>query len=355
MIAERIEIFIQRILERDRASHMTGVDVYELCGLLSLEVICRFSFNYDFIQDPEASYTLLRALDGSGLALILNTIFPVLRTGLGAKLPGAVGHAYRSFAVWERMTGDMLASLQNQQLDAVALKNFAAAPLLLESNKHLGRPYTFAEATEEAMGIAIAGSGVTEHTMIFFMYALSRPGSRHVQERLRKEIMSTGTTFAEVSVLPYLTAVMKEVYRVYPAIMSTLPRVLAQPLEIKSRGVVVPPGTVVGMQNYVHHRDPQLFPCPDQFIPERWLEDEHPFGKTDLRAMESAVTPYSLGPRGCIGQTLAKVQLYLAFSQLLRHVDFTLHSCMKDDDLKMLDLWAVSPKARRLVLDIQAV
>ncbi|KAF4415182.1 sterigmatocystin biosynthesis monooxygenase STCB [Fusarium acutatum] len=354
LIAERVETFIQRILERARASHTGTVEVYELCGLLSLEVICRLSFNYDFTQDPEASHTLLKALEGSALAMILNTIFPFLRAAsFGTKLPGVVGHAYQSFKIWEKMTGDMLASLRDQEIDAAAMKSFAAAPLLLQTNKEMGRTYTFAEATEEAMGIAVAGSGVTEHTMIYFMYALSRPENRHVQDRLRKEVLSTGTSFAEVSVLPYLTAVMKEIYRLYPAIMSTLPRILASPLDIKSQNVVLPPGTVVGMQNYVHHRDPQLFPSPDRLIPERWLEDEKSSYKSDLKAMDSAVTPFSLGSRNCVGQTLAKVQLYLAFSQLLRRVDFSLNNCMKDDDMAMLDLWAVSPKAKKLVLDIK--
>jgi cytochrome P450 len=48
------------------------------------------------------------------------------------------------------------------------------------------------------------------------------------------------------------------------------------------------------MQNYVHHRDPTLFPEPDEFIPDRWLKDS--------KDMDSAITPFSVGAYNSIGQ-----------------------------------------------------
>jgi len=360
MIVDRVEAFIDRTLEKALASRTGTVDVFHLCGLLSLEVICRLSFNCEFAKDSNTSHRLLNALEGSVLAMILNPIFPFLRTAsYRTKLPGPVGHAYRCFLEGERITREMLQGLQSQQIDATEkLRRFVAAPLLDEPNKHLGRTYKFDEATEEAMGLAVAGSGVTEHTMIYFLYALARPEGRHIQERLRKELSESGaTSFTEISTLPYLTAVMKEVYRVYPVIMSTLPRILSAPLAIKGENNItsLPPGTVVGMQNYVHHRDPELFPQPDAFVPERWLENGESNLTTDLKDMNAALTPFSLGSRNCLGQTLAKVELYLAFTHIMRGLDFRLSESMTEGDMRMMDFWAVFPKSAKLVLDVKSV
>jgi cytochrome P450 len=360
MFVDRVEAFIERVLEKAATSRSTTtVDVFSLCGLLSLECICRLSFNKEFAKDDQLSHELLDALEGSVLAMgILNPIFPFLRTAsFRTKLPGPIGHSYRCFQTWEKITRTLLEDLRQQSLDKLEKsRRFIAAPLLFDVNKQLGRRYTFTEATEEAMGLAVAGSGVTEHTIIYFLYALARPEGRRIQETLRQELTGSGAqSFAEVSNLPYLTACMKETFRVFPVIISTLPRILNSPMSLKDQNIILPPGTKVGMQNYVHHRDPELFPQPEDFVPERWLEHGKSELTTDLKDMNSALTTFSVGTRSCVGQTLAKVELYLALSQIVRRLDFSLHDSMTEDDMTMLDFWAVFPKGAKLVLDVKAL
>ncbi|KAH6983990.1 cytochrome P450 [Ilyonectria destructans] len=141
--------------------------------------------------------------------------------------------------------------------------------------------------------------------------------------------------------LSYLTAVIKETYRRFPAITSTLPRILGQPLEVIDTGMTLPPGTVVGMQNWVHHRD------------SRWIEGHEMSKGVNLQDANATLTPYSGGSRNCLGQTLAKTELYLAAPRIVRRLDFSLSNQMKEDDMHMRDLWAVQPKGRRLFLDIK--
>lgn len=358
MFVDRVKAFIDRTLQQARLSRTGTADVFHLCGLLSLECICRLSFNCEFTKDDKTSHELLKALEGSVLAMgILNPIFPFLRNAsFRTNLPGPIGDSYRCFQTWENITRQMLQDLKAQQINvAEKSRRFIAAPLLVDVNKQLGRPYTFDEATEEAMGLAVAGSGVTEHTLIYALYALGRPAGQPILEKLRRELKHSGSSFSEVSTLPYLTAVLKEVYRVFPVILGTLPRVLANPLTLKDHNVTLAPGTVVGMQNYVHHRDPELFPQPDDFVPERWLEDGECKLTTDLKDMNTALTPFSTGWRNCLGQTLAKVELYLCLSQIVRRLDFRLHESMTEDDMKMQDFFAVFPKGGRLLLDVKSV
>jgi hypothetical protein len=47
--------------------------------------------------------------------------------------------------------------------------------------------------------------------------------------------------------------------------------------------------------------------------------------------------------------------LYLALSQIVRRLDFSLHDSMTEDDMTMLDFWAVFPKGAKLVLDVKAL
>ncbi|KAK7228051.1 hypothetical protein V2G26_000221 [Clonostachys chloroleuca] len=356
VITERTDLLIDRLLKSASKSPTQTADAYDLFGAWGIEIITKIMVNADLPDDPSQMIHMLEALEGSPPTFFANILVPWLQTfRLRTKIPGPLGHAYRAFDEWESLTAGMLDGFQRQDHGSADAKSFGVGPLLDARNKKLDRRYTFREALEEAMGVVLAGSGVSAHTLMYLVYALSLPQGRRVQERLREELREAGDSLAELTALPYLSAVIKETYRVYPAIMSTLPRILGQPLEILDTNITLPPGTIVGMQNYLHHRDPVLFPQPDDFIPERWLEGHEMSRNINLDDANAALTPYSVGSRNCMGQSLAKTELYLAVPRLVRRLDFSLSSKMGKDDMHMRDAWAVQPKGRRLFLDVKPV
>ncbi|EGU72830.1 hypothetical protein FOXB_16662 [Fusarium oxysporum f. sp. conglutinans Fo5176] len=353
-ILERTDVLIDRLLKLATDSPTQTADAYEMFGAWGIEIICKVLTDTKIPDDPSETIHTLKALESSPPTFFANILMPLLQTfKLRTSIPGPLGHAYRAFAEWERRTASMLKTFQNQSRDPDEKRQFGAASLLDADNKHLGRKFQFREALEEAMGILLAGSGVSGHTFLYLTYALARPEGRRIQGRLRKELEGAGDSLSELTALPYLSAVIKETYRVFPAIMSTLPRILGQSLEVVDTDIILPPGTVVGMQNYVHHRDPVLFPKPDMFIPERWLEGHELNQDINLHDANAALTPYSVGSRNCMGQTLAKTELYLSVPRFVKRLDFSLSSKMKEDDMHMRDLWAVLPKGRRLFLDLK--
>jgi cytochrome P450 len=225
---------------------------------------------------------------------------------------------------------------------------FLADPFFHRKDEYLGRKLTEDEAVEEAMGLAFAGSGTTATTILYILYHLSRPDNRTMQLRLREELLSSGTKVADLAELKYLNAVIKETMRLNPSLIGTLPRILTTAVETDQgkNKLVFPPGTLISMQNYVHHRDPNVYPEPHTFNPDRWI------GVSQSTAVEKAFTPYSLGPRNCIGQNLANLEIRLAVSHLFRQLDFRLNAEMKEGDMEMEDRFAALTRGGRLVLDV---
>ena len=351
LIAGKANILIRRMTSAavSSASGRTA-DVFTLCGLFSLEVICKCAFNRDFGESPEGgSLDMLTAMDRSAQLLPIIILMPFLKSwGIGRHLPGSVGTLFRGFDTWVSSTRSLVKNFQQHENALDKTQRFMATPLLTNRDDFLGRQLHPVEVIEESMGIAFAGSGTTSTTLVYILYAMARPESEHRQLKLHEEVKMAGDSLQEVKDLPYLNAVIKETMRLYPTIISTLPRILDSQLAVGRTNFVLPAGTQVGMQNYVHHRDPTLFPEPDKFIPERWLGDS-------VGDMNNALTPFSVGSRNCIGQNLAKAELYLAVSKIFRQLRISLNPTMTDWDMVMEDRFNIAPKGRRLVLDIDVL
>jgi cytochrome P450 len=244
------------------------------------------------------------------------------------------------------MTRTLVEQFQQNEAAMDVRQRFMTTPMIVNDDSYLGRKMNQEELVDDMMAVAFAGSGTTSTTLTYMMYSLSRDPKR--QDRLRKELQSCKDTLNDLKDLPFLNAVIKETMRVYPTIISTLPRVLDEPLTVEK--YVVPTGTFVGMQNYVHHRDANLYPHPDEWWPERWLKDD-----ANVRDMNAALTPFSLGPYNCIGQNLARAELYLAASKVFRKLRLTLNSDMTDWDMEMEDRFNIAPKGRRCWVDIEVL
>jgi cytochrome P450 len=325
------------------------VNVQPLCGLFSLEVICQVAFNQDIdAESPTTGVTYLRAMGQASLIQPISNTLPILaKTRLSESLPGIIGQAYAQRRIWEDTTRELYRAFV-KSAPVVPSGRFLAYPFIDKEDEYLGRKLTEDEAIEEAMGLAFAGSGTTATTILYILYHLSRPENRAMQLRLREELRSRGTKNSDIIDLKYLGAVIKEAMRLNPSLIGTLPRVLTTAIEAgggKSK-LVFPPGTLISMQNYVHHRDPSVYAEPHTFSPDRWL------GVAQSSAVEKAFTPYSLGPRNCIGQNLANLEIRLAVSHLFRHLDYRLNSEMKESEMDMEDRFAALNRGGRLLLDV---
>ena len=79
--------------------------------------------------------------------------------------------------------------------------------------------------------------------------------------------------------------------------------------------------------------DEQMYPDPFAFKPERWLDSEGNFIRTDLNPYFVA---FGKGPRMCQGVDFAMAELYFAFAAMIRRFEFELYDTLYDRDVKIV-------------------
>ena len=139
-----------------------------------------------------------------------------------------------------------------------------------------------------------AGIDTTGDALCFLMWEISQPRTFHVQQRLQEELRNNPET--PFDKLTYLDAVVSEGLRCFPAIPMSLPRYVPEGGRTID-GYFLPANTIVSCQAYSTHRiNEMVFPQPEVFNPDRWLE---PKGELDRKRLFFA---FASGGRGCIGK-----------------------------------------------------
>ncbi|XP_064613116.1 cytochrome P450 3A8-like [Liolophura sinensis] len=157
----------------------------------------------------------------------------------------------------------------------------------------------------------LAGYKTTSSLMSFLSYNLAVYSE--CQEKLIQEIDDTlkgeTPTYATVMNMPYLDMCVQETQRLYPAITG-LHRVAKSSTIIN--GHYIPKGMTVKLLGYILQRDPQYWPDPETFNPERFTPEEK------AKRNPYVYFPFGLGPRNCVGMRLALLETKLSIVSILQ-------------------------------------
>ncbi len=167
--------------------------------------------------------------------------------------------------------------------------------LLLQATDADGEPLTDAELRDELMTLLVAGHETTATALAWVLERITRDAPR--LERLVSEIDAGGHE--------YLDAVVAETLRLRPVLPVVVRRVKA-PITIG--GVELPEGATVAPGISLVHRRPEIYPDPDAFRPERFLET--PPGTYTF-------IPFGGGVRRCIGAAFAQYEMRIVLRELL--------------------------------------
>ncbi|KAK3942996.1 putative sterigmatocystin biosynthesis P450 monooxygenase [Diplogelasinospora grovesii] len=197
--------------------------------------------------------------------------------------------------------------------------------LLNRLNDSLGKGLDETDIAAECLDHMVAGIDTTGDALCFLMWELSQPRSLPYQKRLQEEaLVNQGVGFDK---LDFLDAVVMEGLRCWPAIPMSLPRHVPRGGRVID-GYGLPEGTVVSCQAYsVHRINTGVFPRPDEFRPERWLEEK---GDAERKRLMFA---FASGGRGCIGKHLALAEM----KTLLREV-YTRFTTLPDETMTVEDM-----------------
>ncbi|KAI0835728.1 cytochrome P450, partial [Hypoxylon sp. FL0890] len=183
-----------------------------------------------------------------------------------------------------------------------------------------GPPLTHQAVEDETYSFAFAGTHTTSHTMSMGTYYLLRHPEK--LEKLRKELEPVPRNadglleYRQVRDLPYLKAVIKESLRLSSPVPGIIPRLVPQG-GITWAGHYLPEGTSVSTAIHTIHDNPDLFPNPDEFMPERWLENDD---------LDHWLVVFGKGSRACIGLNIAWMESYLTFANFFTQFNMSLYA-----------------------------
>jgi cytochrome P450 family 110 len=162
------------------------------------------------------------------------------------------------------------------------------------------------EVRDNLVTLLLAGYETTAMSAAWALYSLTREPD--VSARLIAELDGAAPSVAGIDALPYLDAVCEETLRLHPVVVQVT-RTLTRPLTVG--GHTLPAGVSVSPSASLVHRRADVYPEPDRFRPERFLERRFtPFENF----------PFGGGPTRCPGATFGKTEMKLILAHLLRAV-----------------------------------
>ena len=168
--------------------------------------------------------------------------------------------------------------------------------LLVAARHEDGSPMSDQEMRDELLTLLVAGHETTATSLAWAVERLARHPEKLA--RLRNEVSAGGDE--------YLTATIQETLRLRPVI-SIVVRRLTEAVEIG--GYELPAGVSVTPSIYLVHRNPRIYPEPDRFLPERFLDN--PPGTYSW-------IPFGGGVRRCLGASFAQFEMAVVLKELVR-------------------------------------
>lgn len=204
-----------------------------------------------------------------------------------------------------------------RQKNKIERKDFLDLLMKMKSN---GRPLTLNEMTAQSFLFWIAGFETSSSTATFCLYFLSI--HQDVQDKLRTEIQTTLSkydnqiTYEGIMEMKYLQMVIDEALRLYGPVFNLMRRA-EKDYKVPNTNLVIPKGARISIPIHAIHTDPEYYPEPDKFIPERFSDEN----KKKRHPM--AHLPFGDGPRNCIGLRFGLMQTKISLIQLLKNFKFS--------------------------------
>lgn len=172
----------------------------------------------------------------------------------------------------------------------------------------------------------VAGFETTAATMAYCLLELAV--NLEIQDKMRQEILDAiaenngKLTYDTIKNLPYMDKVISETLRKYPVAIA-LSRQCSKTYKLPDSDCIIEKGTNVLIPIYAIHHDQKYYPEPNRFDPERFSEENR------KARPDGTYIPFGDGPRICIGQRFALMEMKTNFCRILPRFEFRMSNKMK--------------------------
>src|SRR5262245_53251537 len=286
----------QAMLTRWRAK-TEPFDVSTEMMALTLDIISRTMFSTDVSSDVAAVRRLMEIVVG-----LRPSVLDLL--GLPDWLPRhRPADSRRAIAAFEALVARFLAERRSDGVDRGDLLSM----LLAARDPETGEGMSDQQLRNEILTIFLAGHETTANALSWTWYLLAQnpDAEARLHEEIDRVLGGRMPTVADLAGLKWTRMVLDEAMRLYPPAHAIARTAIG---EDRIGGVRIPPRASISISIYMTHRNPNLWPEPERFDPERFapaaVAQRHRF----------AYLPFGGGPRICIGNgfAIAEAQVILA-------------------------------------------
>lgn len=316
----------------DRVKEGDSFEIKDVMLRLNSDIIgsCAFGIDISSLKDPNVpfrQYTkkIFNFQFKDNIKLMFSTSWPNLARKLG-------------IATLDKESADFYLNLIKdtvayREKENIYRKDFMHLLIQLKNKGRLSDDESLIATDEEKQGMTLnelaaqafvfflAGFETSSSVISYTLYELSL--HPEIQEKVRQEVKRITEkhggeiTYDAIMEMNYMEMVVNEAIRKYPT-LPILNRLVTTDYKIPDTDIILKKGTKVFIPSKGLHHDPEYYPNPEKYDPERFSEENkakrHPF----------TFLPFGEGPRVCIGLRFGMLQTKVALSVLLRNYQFSL-------------------------------
>ncbi|KAK7349661.1 hypothetical protein VNO77_07203 [Canavalia gladiata] len=323
-----VKQMIKKLSKHASSSKVTNLN--EVLMSLTNTIICRIAFGRRYEDEgTERSrfHGLLNECQAMLGTLFVSDYIPFL--GWIDRLRGLHGRLERIFKQLDEFYQEVIDEHMDPNRNTPQEEDIIDVLLQLKKQRLFTEDLTIDHIKAVFMDMLLAATDTTAATTVWAMTALIQ--NPRVMKKVQEEIRNLGgnkdfLNEDDIQKFPYFKAVIKETLRLH------LPAPLLVQRETNEKcvldGYEIPAKTIVYVNAWAIHRDPEAWKDPNEFLPERFLDSN-----IDFRGQDFELIPFGAGRRICPGMSMAITSLDVILANLLNSFDWELPPGFKKEDI----------------------